>query len=149
MRRWGDCSAIIMRSKWRLETNELGDDPMYLSGKTSATFVRSELNANGKTVAYLTVRLKWTTSLLTVTITGKTSDLWHSALIPILAQVDDGNTTTSISGTADGVVDFDVVSAVFNGITITGSVVTKPATAKDGSEVILSNIKIKGTGTGN
>jgi hypothetical protein len=59
-------------------TNKLGDDPMYISGKTSATFMRTELNSVGKTVTYFTVRLKWTTSLLTITITGKSSDLFQS-----------------------------------------------------------------------
>ncbi len=125
-------------------SHSLGDDPKYVPGKTSAIFVDTETNDSGKTVVYQIVRLKWTAKQLTVTITGKTSDTATSNLFPILADSYDGSASGPINSTTTGSIDFGDASVTFGWVAVTGNVVTKDVTGKDGSSFSPSTIKIKG-----
>ena len=126
--------------------NVLGDDPKFTPGKsTSATFVDKESDANGRAVLAQTVKLKWTSKQLTVTITGKaTPDYGNTVAADNYIGSDSGKISDQLSGNinfSDTVINFDTV-------TLTGTVKTKTVAAKDGSAYDLSTIANKGSGTG-
>ena len=129
-------------------SHSLGDDPKYVPGKTTATFIDTEANDKGKTVVYRIVRLKWTATQLTVTITGKTSDTSTSNLTPILAGNYDGGASGPISGTTSGSISFGTTRVTFDSVAVTGQIVTKHVTGKDGTAFSRSSVKIKGNGMG-
>lgn len=68
-------------------------------------------------------------------------------MISLLAIKYDGQDTGVINDQTNASVGLGALSVNFSNITVTGSVVTKLVTAKDGSEVNLSKVKIKGTAT--
>jgi len=127
----------------------LGDDPGYVTGKTSATFVETYTDDNNKERVYQTTRLKWTASQLTVTVKAKTSDIDTSGLQPIIAYDYEGGDSGPISTNMEATMDFgDDLSVAFDTVTVTGKATTKDKTAKDGSDFSLSTVKIKGSGLG-
>jgi hypothetical protein len=126
----------------------LGDDPHYATNKTSATFVDTYTDDNNKSHVYQTTKLKWTAKQLTVTITGKTSDIDTSDLTPIMADSYDGNDSGPINDTTSGSVDLGDASVTFDTVTVTGTVATKDVIAKDENEFWPSTVKIKGVGVG-
>lgn len=124
----------------------LGDDAKFTPVKsTSATFIDTESDANGRTVVAQTVKLKWTPKQLTITLTGKaTADYGNPAAA--------GNYVGNVSGKVSDVLavslNFSDTTITFDNITLTGTVKTKTVAAKDGSAYDLSTIAIKGSGTG-
>ena len=124
----------------------LGDDPKYQPGKsTSATFVDIESDANGRAVTAQTVKLKWTSKQLTVTVTGKATPDYGN---PVAADSYAGNDSGKISDQLSGSINFSDTTINFDTVTLTGTVKTKTVAAKDGSDYDLSTIAIKGSGTG-
>jgi hypothetical protein len=126
----------------------LNDDPKYTPVKTSATFVETYVDDNDREHIYQTVKLKWTATQLTVTIKGKTSDIFTSGLSPILAYDYDGVVSGPINNTISGSIVFGDVSVDFDPVTVTGTVLTKDVTTKDKNELFPSTVKIKGSGVG-
>ena len=126
--------------------NVLGDDPKFTLGKsTSATFVDTGSDANGRTVVAQTVKLKWTSKQLTVTITGKaTLDYGTTVAADNYIGSDSGKISDQLSGS----INFSDTTINFDSVTLTGTVKTKTVAAKDGSDYDLSTIAIKGSGTG-
>ena len=124
----------------------LGDDPKFIPGKsTSATFVDSESDAYGRTVTAQSVKLKWTSKQLTVTITGKATLDYGTT---VAADNYIGNDSGKISDQLSGSINFSDTVINFDTVTITGTVKTKTVAGKDGSDYDLSTIAIKGSGTG-
>lgn len=134
-------------------SHALGDDPKYKSGKkgsVSATFVdKDDASATAKPITIGTVKLSWTTKQLTVTITGKFDPNYGSLYAAITANTYEGAESGKISGdTISGSIDFADISVSFDSVTVTGTVKTKTAHAKDGNDYPLSTIALKGSGTG-
>jgi len=126
--------------------NVLGDDPKFTPGKsTSATFVDNESDANGRTVTAQSVKLKWTSKQLTVTITGKAT-LDYGTTVAADSYI--GNDSGKISDQLSASINFSDTAINFDTVTITGTVKTKTVAAKDGSDYDLATVAIKGSGTG-
>lgn len=126
-------------------THALGDDSKYKPGKsTSATFVDSGADANDRPVVVDTIKLKWTTKQLTVTMTGKaTADYGSTAVADNYV----GNDSGKINDTVAGTITFGRTTLAFPNIAITGSVATKTVHAQDDSDYDLSTVSIKGSAT--
>ena len=127
-------------------THTLADSTAhYVPGRTtSATFVDPGEDANGKAVVLDTVKLKWTAKLLTVTITGKATMDYGTA---IAADTYDGYDSGKLSGdTLTGEIIFNDTDVTFDSVAITGTVRTHDVSTKDGSGATLSTISLKGSG---
>ena len=127
-------------------SNLLGDDPRYTKGKTSASFSLSEFGAKGKAVVYQTIRVKWSTKQLTVTVKGKTSALATSSLVPVLANTFDGSPSRSINTVIVGTIDLGAFHVDFYPVTATGNVSTQNVLGKDHGVWQISTVKLKGSG---
>ena len=104
-----------------------------------------ESDANGRAVTAQTVKLKWTSKQLTVTVTGKATPDYGN---PVAADSYAGNDSGKISDQLSGSINFSDTTINFDTVTLTGTVKTKTVAAKDGSDYDLSTIAIKGSGTG-
>lgn len=129
-------------------SHSLNEDPKYMPGKTSATFVDTYTDDSDKEHIYQTTHLKWTANQLTVSITAKSSDIDTSGLTPIMADSYDGSDSGKTNDTTSGSIDFGDASVTFDTVTVTGTVATKDVKAKDGSDFSPSTVKIKGVGVG-
>ena len=119
----------------------LGDDRKYVSGRSTSATINAGLLGG-------TIKLKWTQSQLTVTITGK---LLHT-IFPsgegwIVAGQYDGNPSGKINDTLSAEVVFSDTDVVFDSVPFSGTIKTKTAHGKDGNNYPLSTISLKGSGT--
>jgi hypothetical protein len=123
----------------------LGDDYAYAPGKKKARILLiSEPDYYNRRVNYLRVQLKWNAKWLTAKIIGFTPD--HE--FPIWADYYVYDNDRSIYEETDAYIEFgDDIQLWFDRVTITGKAVTKTV-KKKGELFDVSNIKLKGTGTG-
>jgi hypothetical protein len=122
---------------------ELGDDPAYAPGKTTANIlVKTEYpDYYNRMYQYLQILFKWNAKQLTITINGITPD----SLVPVWAD-DYLYETTTVNDTTDAYIEFgDNIKLLFDPVYIKGKAATKYV-KKYGFDV--SKIKLTGTGTG-
>ena len=132
-------------------SHQLHSDPHYTDGNTSATFLESYLDAKKKTVVSLTTTLKWTAKpvkQLTVTVIGKTSNTASPGWMSIRTDTYAGQASATINENLIGRVAFGGTSVTFPTVAVTGTVVTKPVTAGDHTQLAQSAVNIRGTGVG-
>jgi len=137
-----DTSFIIAAGGFSFEAL-LGDDWLYTPGKTSFSVpYRSRLEESDKLIIYITIKLKWTSKLLTVTVTGLTPDF----IYPIIADYYVGDATHGIANSTIGYVELGDLYAGFY-VNYSGKVTTKNIKKKDGKDYTTSSVTVKGKGT--
>ena len=130
----------------------LMDDIHYNAGKsTSVTFKETadteDKNGNPLTIAVDTVKLSWTATKLTVTVSGKFDPSMGSAIV---ANHYDGNSSTPATASLDstsGHVSIGTTSVAFDSVAVTGKITTTTKQNKDQSDYKISTIALKGSGT--
>ena len=124
----------------------LGDDPHYLTGKTSATFRETEINDDDRRVGSQTVRLKWTAEELTVKVSLKDSDVLNSAATPVLANRYDGRASGVLADAVTASIEFGPAGVSFDGVYAAGAVVSTVVIGRDLIAYPVSAVKFVGAG---
>jgi hypothetical protein len=134
-----DESSIVVFEIGDLSYNgTLGDDPKYVAGAKSATFVVSHVDSvTGKTVIDVKITLKPGSSGVKISASGKISD----SQSPILADNYAGTTNSSISTNISAFVQMGAHTDSLSG-TIGGTASIKTM-IKNGETNNLSSVKLK------
>ncbi len=122
----------------------LSDDPHWSPGKTSATFVDREAGDIGNLVSLQTIRLKWTASQLTVTVTGNNPETPDVGFTPVLAPVYDQQPTGVINDAVPATLDFGGVTNTFDAVYCAGALVTTDVFVNRAGDFTVSRIRIIG-----
>lgn len=139
-----DTSFIIVAGGFSFEAL-LGDDYIYsrTPGKTSfSVSYIDRLEESDKPIKYITIKLKWTSKLLTMTVTGLTPDF----IYPIIADYYVGDATHSFADSTIAYVELGDLYSGFN-MNYSGKVTTKNIKKKDGKDYTTSSVTVKGKGT--
>jgi hypothetical protein len=129
-------------------TNQLGSDLNYFPGKRSFKYLIVARDSAGKTLISYLINLKWTTNTLKITITGRTTDVTNPYWDSVLANGFAGNPSGLVETTANGVVALGGYAVQFSAVPVSGHVVTKEKTGRDGSPFTTSKVAVKGKGLG-